>query len=140
MTDSPRTGFALVLSILAVVLVGALIIATHVAMTLEHTVSSAATRRQRAFAASELALWTSVAQWDGANAALQPGESRAIIIAGPVDSATVTTVRLNERLYWVVADAVVEDARRRTAVNVRTLGDSGGGGVEPVRRSWMELH
>src|SRR5688500_14828006 len=53
-TDSPRTGFALVLSILAVVLVGALIIATHVAMTLEHTVSSAATRRQRAFAASEL--------------------------------------------------------------------------------------
>ena len=135
-----RGGFALVLSILAVVLVGALIVAAHVAVTLEHTVSSAASRRQRAFAASELALWSTVAEWDAANAALQPGEARAAIVRAAADSATVTTVRLSERLYWIVAEAAVGDARRRTAVNVRTVGDSTGARVEPVQRSWMELH
>lgn len=135
-----RRGFALVLSILAVVLIGALIVATHVAVTLEHAASSAAIRRQRAFAASEHALWTSVAEWDAANATLQPGQSRSMVVRAAADSATVTTVRLSERLYWVVADAAVEDARRRTAVNVRAVEDSGGARVEPVRRSWLELH
>ena len=128
------------LSILAVVLVGALIVATHVAVSLEHTISSGASRRQRAFAASEHALWTSVAEWDAANAALEPGGSRRMVVRAGADSATVTTVRLSEQLYWVVADAIVEDARRRTAVNVRAAGDSSGAGVEPVRRSWAELH
>lgn len=135
-----RTGFALVLSILAVVLIGALIVAAHAAVGLEHSVASAAVRRQRAFAASEHALWTSVAQWDDSNAALQPGESRTTVVRAARDSAEVTIVRLNERLYWVVADAAVEDARRRTAVNVRTVDDSGGIRVEPVPRSWVELH
>ena len=141
MTDgSGRSGFALVVSILAVVLVGALIVATHVAVGLEHTASSAASRRQRAFAASEHALWSTVAEWNAANAALQPGEARTTVVRAAADSATVTTVRLSEQLYWIVAEAAVEDARRRTAVNVRALEDSSGARVEPVRRSWMELH
>ena len=135
-----RGGFALVLSILAVVLVGALIVATQVAVGLEHAVSHTAIHRQRAFAASELALWTAVTEWDAANAALPPGSWRTRVVRGAADSATVTTVRLGERLYWVVAEAAVGDARRRTAVNVRIAEDSSGPRVEPVRRSWAELH
>lgn len=140
MTDRGRRGFALVLSILAVVLIGALIVATHVAVTLEHAVSSASIARQRAFAASEHGLWSSVTDWEAANSALYPGQSRIRVVRAGRDSALVTTVRLSEAAFWVVSESGVDKARRRTALNMRQLTDSAGSRVEPVARSWVELH
>ncbi|HUR91396.1 MAG TPA: hypothetical protein VMY38_01865, partial [Gemmatimonadaceae bacterium] len=133
-------GFALVLSILAVVLIGALIVATHVAVTLEHSVASASIARQRAFAASEHGLWSSVSAWDSTNSALYPGQSRNRVVRAGSDSSVVTTVRLGERTFWVMSESNVDNARRRTALNVRQVTDSAGPRVEPVARSWVELH
>lgn len=135
-----RRGYVLVLAILALVVVGGLIVATHVAVNLEHSMAAAAVNRQRAFAASEHGLWTSVSEWGAANFTLAPGGATTKVVRVLRDSAVVTIVRLNDRLYWVVADAAVGDARRRTAVNVRVIVDSTGSRVEPVRRSWVELH
>ena len=139
-----RDGFVLLLSILGVVVVGALIVATHAVVHLEHDVAAAGVNRQRAFAASEHALWSSVANWDAANSALQPGAATSKVIRAAGDSAIITTVRLNNELYWLVADARTGDprrgARRRTAINVHVFSDSAGTRVTPVRRSWSELH
>lgn len=139
MTDR-RAGFALVLSILAVVLIGALIVATHIAVTIEHSVSSASINRQRAFAASEHALWTSLAEWNAANTALQPGQSRATVLRSGADSSTVTIARVGQRVFWVVSESSVAKARRRTALSVAEVVDSAGARVEPIARSWVELH
>lgn len=141
MIDRPaRDGFALVLSILGVVLVGALIIATHVAVSLDHRAAAAGRDRQRAFAISEYALWSAVASWDPGNAGLPPGGGTTRIVRAAGDSAELTVVRLGEEMYWLVSDARVGAARRRTGINVRAVTDSAGTRYEPVRRSWLELH
>lgn len=135
-----RAGFALALSILGVVLIGALIIATHVAVSLEHRGAVAGIGRQRAFAMSEYALWSAVASWDPGHAALPPGSATTRIVRAAGDSAELTVVRLGEEMYWLVSDARVGAARRRTGINVRAVTDSAGTRYEPVRRSWLELH
>lgn len=139
-----RRGFVLVLALLAVVLVGALIVATHSVVLLEHNVAIATIARQRAFAASEHGLWSAIASWDAANSALAPGVARATVVRAARDSATVTTVRLNDRIYWVVSDAIVTEgrlrARRRTGINVRLAPESLGARVVPLSRSWVEIH
>ena len=138
--QSERDGFALVLAVLAVVVAGALIIATHVAVTLEHRMAAAAVARQRAFAASEHALWQSVAEWDPSHSTLAPGAAVARIVHAAGDSAIITTVRLNEHMYWLVAEAAVDDARRRTGANVVAVLDSTGTRFRPLIRSWVDLH
>ena len=145
MTEQPaRNGFALLLAILAVVVAGALIIATHTAVNLEHLRASATINRQRAFAASEHALWSSVANWDATNGLLPPGGSKTATLKSGGDSATITTVRLSHSLFWLTAEAEVGDpvrrARRRTGVNVRVTSDSAGLQAAPVLRSWGDLH
>lgn len=136
----PRKGFALVLAVLAVVVAGALIVATHVAVTLEHRMATAAVARQRAFAATEHALWKSVAEWDPSHSTLAPGAAVARVVHSAGDSAIITTVRLNERMYWLVAEAAVGDARRRTGANVVVVSDSTGAVFRPLTRSWVDLH
>ncbi|MEX1186470.1 MAG: hypothetical protein WEA80_07755 [Gemmatimonadaceae bacterium] len=141
MTDrTGRGGFALVLAILAVVVAGALIVATHVAVTLEHRMAASRIARQRAFAMSEYALWGAVAAWDASSPGLPEGSATVKIIRAGGDSAILTTTRLNEQMYWLVAEATVGEARRRTGVNVLALTDSTGTHVRAVRRSWVELH
>ena len=145
MTEQPaRDGFALLLAILAVVVAGALIVATHAAVNLEHLGATASIHRQRAFAASEHALWSSIANWDAANDLLSLGGSKTVTLRVGGDSATITTVRLNQSLYWLTAEAEVGDpvrrARRRTGVNVRVTPDSAGLQAAPVPRSWGDLH
>lgn len=141
MTDrSGRRGFALILAILAVVVTGALIVATHAAVTLEHRTAAAIMARQRAFATAEHALWGSVAQWDESNSTLASGAAATKVVFVAADSATVTTVRLGDQLYWLVAEAAVGGARRRTGVNVLAVTDSAGPHVRPVSRSWVDLH
>lgn len=139
-----RDGFVLVLATFSVVLVGALIVATHSAVNLAHHSASSAIGRQRAFAAGEHALWSSVANWDPATAELRHGAAFVQVIHAAGDSAIITTVRLSDRLYWLVAEASAGGprrlARRRTAVNVHVLTDSLGTRVTPLHRSWTELH
>lgn len=136
---SARGGFALLLAILAVVLVGALIVATHVAVSLEHRMATGAMARQRAFVAAEHALWGSVAGWDESLATLGRGNALTKVVHAAGDSAVVTTVRLNQQMYWLVAEAAVGEARRRTGVNVLSLTDSTGTRVRRVVRSWVDL-
>lgn len=128
------------LAILAVAVVGALIVATHVAVTLEHRMATAAAARQRAFAATEHALWSSVAEWDESHLTLAPGAAVARVVVAAGDNATVTTVRLSDQMYWLVAEAAVGEARRRTGVNVIAVTDSAGAHVRPLIRSWVDLH
>ncbi|MBA3580194.1 MAG: hypothetical protein H0W42_09445 [Gemmatimonadaceae bacterium] len=145
MTEQPaRDGFALLLAILAVVVAGALIVATHAAVNLEHLRASATINRQRAFAASEHALWSSIANWDSTNDLLRPGGSKTATLKSGGDSATITTIRLNQSVYWLTAEAEAGDpvrrARRRTGVNVRVTPDSAGQYASPLPRAWVELH
>lgn len=145
MTEQPaKDGFALLLAILAVVVAGALIVATHAAVNLEHLGAAATIDRQRAFAASELALWSSIANWDATNDLLPLGGSKTVTLKAGGDSATITTVRLNRSLYWVTAEAEVggpvRRAHSRTGVNVRVTPDSAGLQAAPVLRSWSSLH
>ena len=141
MSDRPAPkGFALVLAVLAVVVAGALIVATHVAVTLEHRMATAAFARQRAFSAAEHALWKSVAEWDPSHSSLVPGGAVAKVVHSAGDSAILTTVRLNDQAYWLVAEAAVGDARRRTGVNVVAVVDSAGARFRPLTRSWVDLH
>ncbi len=135
-----RRGFALVLSILAVVVAGALIVATHVAVNLEHIVAAASLDRQRAYAAAEYGLWSAVAGGAAPDSALRPGEASTKIIRVERDSVTVTTVRLSERMYWITAEAIAGAAVRRSGMNVRIVVDSTGGRAEQVTRSWTELY
>lgn len=128
------------LAVLAVVVVGALIVATHVAVSLDHRIAAAAMARQRALAAAEHGLWSSVADWDESHAALQPGAAVSRVVHAARDSAIITTVRLNEQMYWLVAEAAVSGSRRRTGVNVLVATDSAGTRVKPVVRSWVDLH
>lgn len=128
------------LAILTVALAGALIIATHMAVNLEHRTATSALSRQRAFAASEHALWSSISDWDVTTSTLSPGLSRTQIIRVAGDSAMRTTVRLSDEMYWILAEAQVGDARRRTGMNVLVSTDSTGPHVRPVRRSWVEVH
>jgi len=144
-TEQPaRDGFALLLAILAVVVAGALIVATHAAVNLEHLRASATINRQRAFAASEHALWSSVANWDATNDLLPLGGSKTVTLTIGADSATISTLRLNRGIYWLAAEAEVGDpvrrARRRTGVNVRVTSDSAGQYASPLPRAWVELH
>lgn len=129
---------------LALVVVGGLIVATHVAVNIEHSLAATAINRQRAFAASEFALWTSVAALDSSAPPLEPGGAVTHVVRVAADSAIVTTVRLSDGLYWILADAAVGTAsfraRRRTATNVRVTADSTGRRAAPVRRAWVELH
>lgn len=141
MTDqSRREGYALVLAILGVVLVGALIVATSMAVALEHRMAVVAVARQRAFAATEHALWRSIVEWDGSLSALARGDAVTRVVPSAGDSARITTVRLNENIYWLVSEAAVGGARRRTGVNLLVVADSGGARVIPVSRSWVDLH
>jgi hypothetical protein len=135
-----RRGFALVLAILAVVVAGALIVAAHIAVTLEHRMAASAIARQRAFAASEFGLWSAVAGWDSSSLALPPGGATVRVFHAGGDSATVTTFRLDERTYWLVAEAAVGEARRRTGANVLVSTDSTETFVRRVSRSWVDLH
>lgn len=128
------------LAILAVTIAGALIVATHAAVALEHGTATAVVARQRAFAVAEHALWASVAQWEEAHSTLQLGAAAEKVVRTDGDSATITTVRLTEEIYWLVADAVVGNARRRTGVNVLVVTDSAGVRASPVIRSWVDLH
>jgi len=144
-TEQPaRDGFALLLAILAVVVAGALIVATHAAVNLEHMGATATIHRQRAFAASEHALWSSIANWDATNNLLPLGGSKTVTMRDGGDSATISTVRLSRWLYWVTAEAEVGDpvrrARRRTGVNVRVISNSAGLQAAPVPRSWGDLY
>lgn len=125
--------------VLAVVVVGALIVATHVAVTLEHRMATSVMARQRAFAVAEHALWGSVAEWDESHWTLAPGAAVARVVHAAGDSAIITTVRLNEQMYWLVAESAAGDARRRTGVNVLAFTDSIGAHVRPVIRSWVDL-
>jgi hypothetical protein len=95
--------------------------------------------RQRAFAVAEHALWGSIAEWDESHSTLAPGAAASRVVVAAGDSATITTLRLSEQVYWLVAEAAVGDARRRTGVNVLSGTDSAGPHVRPVIRSWVEL-
>jgi hypothetical protein len=118
----------------------ALIVATHLAVKLDHRMATAALARQRAFAASEYALWGAVAAWDGSSSGLPQGSATVKVVHAAGDSAILTTFRLNEQMYWLVAEATVGDARRRTGLNVLTLTDSTGTQVRAVKRSWVDLY
>lgn len=139
-----RKGFVLVLAILSLVVIGGLIVATHAAVLLDHGVSVATLNRQRAFAASEHGLWHSVANWDPANSALPSGGARKSVIRVAGDSAIITTVRLNDAVYWITAEARVGGpagrAAGRSGINVRVVSDSAGARIVPLPRSWTELH
>ncbi|MGK2935274.1 MAG: hypothetical protein ACSLFE_08565, partial [Gemmatimonadaceae bacterium] len=112
---------------------------THVAVTLEHRMATSVMARQRAFAVAEHALWGSVAEWDESHWTLAPGAAVARVVHAAGDSAIITTVRLNEQMYWLVAESAAGDARRRTGVNVLAFTDSIGAHVRPVIRSWVDL-
>src|SRR6266481_3301477 len=101
-----RGGFALAATLLALLLISALVTAVFFAATEETKIGTASAKHQLALSAAESAVEMTIADW---NPAWSPqvglGGTRVTTIEGfevPVD---VHVTRLDSTLYWIVADA-----------------------------------
>ncbi|GAC1682988.1 MAG: hypothetical protein NVS9B3_00760 [Gemmatimonadaceae bacterium] len=124
---APRSGIALATTIIALVIVGALIAGVFFTSTQEYRLTRNRELDSRALVASEYGLNAVIAGWDTSftNHLLIPGDvvTRGYTVGnGATDTVRVT--KLNVALYWIVSEAVAgpgsaAQARRRTAVLVQ---------------------
>ena len=114
--QTPRRGFALAVSLLAIVIIGALIAGAFFASTQESRVGRNTLVQQRAFSAAEYGLNETVATFDKSlNLTMVAGEVQQLTYnsssaAGTQPSGARSNVRLtklNDALYWVVSEGVV---------------------------------
>jgi type II secretory pathway pseudopilin PulG len=141
-----RPAFALVASLVGVVLLGALIVGTFVASTEEMRTAVAIKSSARALAVAESSAEGGAAGWVTAQADSIPPGGRAVRTTA-VDGFLVTTtlIRLNFTLFWLIADAEQEPVsagtRRRIGVLFRRVADSTGRGslFRLEERPWAEL-
>jgi hypothetical protein len=141
-----RNGFALAATLLALLLISALVTAVFFAATEETKIGAASAKHQRTLSAAESAAEMTIADW---NPDWSPqvglGGTRVTVIEGFVVPVDVYVTRLDSTLYWIVADAVDSSSgsgvSRRIGVVVKVL-------ITPdhsitidriSERSWSEL-
>jgi Tfp pilus assembly protein PilX len=141
-----RRGFALVASLIAVVLLGALIVGTFVAAEEEIRISTAVKSSARALAVAESSAEGDAAGWASAEADSVPTGGR-LERTRIVDGFQVTTtlIRLHSSVFWLVADAAEGTGpatnHRKIGVLLRRVTDSAGHGtlLRLEERAWAEL-
>jgi type II secretory pathway pseudopilin PulG len=144
--SSKRSGFALVASLIAVVLLGALIAGVFVATTEEIRIAGGIKSSARGLAAAESAVEGDAVGWVNSQAdSLQIGSrlERTSTIDG--FQVTTTLVRLNASIFWLIGDAAdgagAAASHRRVGLLLRRVADSTGRGslLRLEERAWAEL-
>ena len=138
-----QRGFALAASLLAVVLIGALVAGVFFATTEETAIGSAFRSRQLALGGAESALESVLAgAVTPAVDSIATGET-TILETG---NATVHITRLDSLLYWVVAESEfgIDATKSRRRIGIALTIDRDSSGVRQVARipgqAWVELY
>lgn len=128
----PRRGMALATTLLALVVIAALIAGAFFASSQEYRIGRNTLTSQRAFAIAEFGLNSEIANWDrgrflpGSSSFMAPGtvdSTRRAVADG--DTAKIRVSRLNDNTFWVVSeggasmDQALVRARQRTSALVR---------------------
>jgi hypothetical protein len=121
-----RDGFALAATLLALLVISALVTAVFFAATEETRIGAASARHQLALSAAESAIEMTIADWKPDWATdVGPGGTRGSAIEGLVVPVDIYITRLDSTLYWIVADAADSSSgsgiSRRIGVAVRVL-------------------
>ena len=121
---SDRRGFALAVSMMAIVVIGALIAGAFFASTQEYRVGRNTLVGQRAFSVAEYGLNKEISQWDRSRnlpGGMSVGEvdaSQVHIVDG--DTAFVTITKLNENTFWVVSEGQASMGNAQLKSRART--------------------
>jgi hypothetical protein len=121
-TASSRRGFALIIALVAMMLLGALIAGTYYPATQELRNGRAAILEHRAFSAGELALRTGLARWDRAR---NLGQTIGATVGPDTTSVGVgtRTVRRLTRIgpfgFWLAVEGLAEPAAGQRAARRR---------------------
>jgi len=141
-----RSGVALVASLIAVVLLGALIVGTFVASTEEMRVTSGMRSSARALAVAESAAEGDAVGWAVARTdSLLAGGRAARTTTVDGFQVTTTLIRLNLTVFWLIADVddgpVPAGNHRRIGLLLRRVIDSTGHAtlLRLEERPWAEL-
>jgi hypothetical protein len=144
-----KKGFAVLLALFALTLLGALVTTIIFAAHEETRASRAQLRTESVMAVAETAVAESIRSSDwNAMLALRAGQFSKRTLLQESASATVIIARLDSTCFWIQADAVdgvittnISLARRRLGVTIEVVRDSSGAAkVLPVPyRSWVEL-
>ena len=108
-TPTERRGFALGLTIVAIVVIGTLVAGASFLSTQEYRVGRNALVEQRAFAAAEYGMAKTINDWDKVrNLSMANGSSWGpdTIDTGNNSVAIVRTTRLNEETFWLVSEGL----------------------------------
>ncbi len=143
-----RNGFAVLLALFAMTLLGALCTAMVYAAREETRASEGHLSSTRALSSVESALSTTVASFDWSSAmSLRPGQHLTIHSTGPT-RVSITIARLDTTCFFVqavtpdpLAVSVNERFTRRIALTIEVGADSAGT-LRPLRvpnRGWTEL-
>src|SRR5205809_5799139 len=146
MSAKDRKGFVLAATLLALILMAALVAGVLFAATEETRIGAASVRRQLALSAAESAIEATIADWQrDLPAAGAVGEMRSFRSENSGIAVTVYITRLDSTIYWIVADA--EDGPFQAAIRRRigalvTVKDALDGSITVDRiseRWWSEL-
>ena len=147
---SGRRGFALIASLVTVVLLGALIVGTFLATIEETRVTSGVRAGEGLLDAAESTVETSIGGWVSAQAdsVLVGRRTARTSVVGEI-SVVTTLVRLDSTVYWLVGEATgpsesgtaAAPIRRRVGILLRRVADSTGRRLvlRFEERAWSEL-
>ena len=119
-----RRGFALAVSMMAIVVIGALIAGAFFASTQEYRVGRNTLVGQRAFTVAEFGLNKEISEWDRSRnlpGGMSTGEidaSQVYVVDG--DTAYVTITKLNDNTFWVVSEGQASMGNAQLKSRART--------------------
>ena len=119
-----RRGFALAVSMMAIVVIGALIAGAFFASTQEYRVGRNTLTGQRAFSVAEFGLNKEISEWDRSRN-LPGAMATGTIDASPVhvvdgDTAFVTITKLNDNTFWVMSEGQASMGNAQVKSRART--------------------
>lgn len=122
-TETPRRGFALVIALGAIVVIGVLIGGVFFSSTQEVRIGEGTVVQERAFRAAELGLNSALSTWDNlAIAGVTPGTIVTETYAGENWVDTVRITKLNSTTYSLVSTAFAGTGTRSQARKSTGLG------------------
>jgi hypothetical protein len=141
-TLSQRPAFALLSTLIAILLLTALTSATLLRASTDTQITSTTTLRHQAFFAADRALWTSLTQDNATYRALPLYHTVVTTTTTPTHTTRIHTTRADTTLYWIVASTTLtagpHRATRRLALSARLTSDSTLAPLTP--NAWIDLY
>jgi hypothetical protein len=144
-TQLRRRGFVLATALLALLLIAALVASVLFAALEETRIASNAGAKERSLAAAESAIELTIARWSGSDdQSIGIAGARAVTLTEGGSDVTLTIIRLDSALYWVVADAggpASRSVERRVGALVKVHSEAGRSTtIDRVsERWWLEV-